>query len=43
MSRQSRRTEEIRIIKNAIRIKDLESKDPVYIAHRAKVLGKVKK
>lgn len=43
MPRTDRSIEEMRIIKNALRIKDLESTDPVYIAHREKVLGKVRK
>lgn len=43
MARSQRANEDLKIIKNALRIKDLESTDPVYIAHRTKVLGKVKK
>lgn len=40
MPRPKQGIEEIRLIKNALRIKDLESTDPVYLAHRGKVLGK---
>jgi len=40
MARPRRGQEDIKIIKNALRIKDLESTDPVYLAHRAKRLGK---
>lgn len=43
MPRPRRAAEEIKIIKNALRIKELESTDPVYVAHREKVLGKVRK
>lgn len=42
-SQRARAREDLKIIKNALRMKDLESTDPVYIAHREKVLGKVKK
>lgn len=40
--RTDRSIEEMRIIKNALWIKKLGSTDPVYIAHRTKVLGRVK-
>lgn len=43
MVRSQRAKDDLKIIKNALRIKDLESTDPVYIEHRAKVLGKVRK
>lgn len=43
MARSQRANEDLKIIKNALRIKDLESTDPVYIAHREKVLGRAKK
>lgn len=43
MARSQRSMEDLKIIKNALRIKELESTDPVYIAHREKVLGKVRK
>ena len=37
----SRYTEkEFEAIKNAVRVKKLESTDPVYLSHRVKVLGK---
>lgn len=43
MARSQRAKDDLKIIKNALRMKDLESTDPVYIAHREKVLGRAKK
>jgi hypothetical protein len=43
MVRSRRAKDDLKIIKNALRMKELESTDPVYIAHREKVLGRVRK